>query len=310
VVRSISRQTWEEVRRIPGQKGYWLNRIAFTPDGKRAVAAGGAVILYDLETGKELFRGFEVTGARPALALAQFPGGMVALTGHSAQTAVQLINVGTLSEVLKTFEGHPGGVSGVALSSDRKLAASCGADGPIRLWDVPSGRELRRLEGFADRARCLALSPDGRWLVSGHHGEKSDFAVRLWDVKEGKELRAFRGHRAAVTAVAFLPSGRRFVSASMDGSVRLWEAETGALVRQMEHAGGVHDVAVSPDGRTALSAGWEDHQARLWDLEAGREQCRLEGHTGRVLGVAFSPDGNRAVSCDTDCTVYLWRLAR
>jgi WD40 repeat protein len=78
----------------------------------------------------------------------------------------------------------------------------------------------------------------------------------------------------------------------------------------MEHAGGVDDVAVSPDGRTALSAGWEDHQARLWDLETGRESCRLEGHTGRVLGVAFSPDGNRAVSCDTDCTVYLWRLAR
>jgi WD40 repeat protein len=307
VVRSISHEGWEEVRRIAGAKGYWLNRIAVTADGKHVVAAGGAVIVYDLDSGKELRRAYEVQGARPALALSR--DGKLALTGHSAESTVRLIDVESLG-IVKNFEGHPGGVSGVALSSDGNLAASCGADKPIRLWDVRSSRELRKLEGFPDRARCLALSPDGRRLLSGHHGDKSDFAVRLWDVKEGKELRVFRGHTAAVTAVAFVRSGQHFVSASMDGTVRLWDADKGTEVRRMAHAGGAHDVAVSVDGKWALSAGWEDHKARLWDLETGRELNRLEGHTGRVLGVAFAPDGKRAVSCDTDCTVYVWQPSR
>jgi WD40 repeat protein len=307
VVRSISQEAWEQVRRTEGSKGYWLNRIAITPDGRHAVAAGGAVIVYDLETGKELRRAYEVQGARPALALSR--DGKQVLTGHSAETAVRLIDVEGLG-VVKTFEGHPGGVSGVALSGDGRWAASCGADGPIRLWDVRFGREARRLEGFADRARCLAFSSDGRRLLSGHHGDKSDFAVRLWDVNQGKELSVFRGHTAAVTAVAFVRSGQRFVSASMDGSVRLWDAETAKQLKKMDHPGGVHDVVVSADGKTALSAGWEDHKVRLWDLETGRELNRLEGHTGRVLGVALAPNGTRAVSCDTDCTVYVWRPTR
>jgi WD40 repeat protein len=306
VLRSMREEVWKEVCRIEGGKGYWLNRIAFTPDG-RAVGAGGAVILYDLEKGKEVQRGFEVGGARMGLALSR--DGKRFLTGHTAENSLRLGEVDTGKEI-RTFEGHTGGLLGVALSPDGAVAASCSHDGTLRLWDVKAGKEERRLEGFKDRVRCVAFSPDGRSLLSGHEGEKSDFAVRLWDVAGGKERGVFRGHEKEVTAVCWLPDGRSFLSSSMDGTVRHWDAASGKELRRMTHAGGAYDVAVSPDGKRAASAGFGDRMVRLWDLGTGIERWRFEGHTGRVLGVAFSQDGRQLVSCDTDCTVYLWRPGR
>jgi WD40 repeat protein len=307
VIRAITQEVWQEVRRIEGQKGYWLNRIAFTPDGHQAVATGGAVIFYDLDKGKEVRRTLEVHLARPGLALSR--DGKLFLTGHGNDRVLRLGEVESGKEV-RNFEGHTAGIHAVALSADGTLAASASADGTLRLWDVKTGKEVRRLGGFTDAVRSLAFAPEGSRLLSGHQGAKSDFAVRLWDAGEGKELRVFKGHTKEVTAVAFLPSGRALVSASMDGTLRAWDADSGKELRRMEHAGGIHDVAVSPDGRRALTAGFDGHAVRLWDLTTGKELYRLQGHGGRVLGVAFAADGKHALSCDTDCTVRLWRLAR
>jgi WD40 repeat protein len=306
-VRAITQEVWQEVRRVEGQPGYWLNRVAFTPDGRQAVAAGGAVIVYDLDKGKEVRRTLEVHGARPGLALSR--DGKLFLTGHLNDKVVRLGEVESGKEV-RTFEGHTAGLHAVALSADGTLAASASADGTLRVWDVKTGKELRRLAGFPDAVRSLAFAPEGVRLLSGHQGVKSDFAVRLWDAGEGKELRVFKGHAKEVTAVAFGPSGRTFVSASVDGTLRVWDAESGKEIQRMEHAGGIRDLAVSPDGRRALSAGFGDRTVRLWDLTNGKELYRLEGHSGGVLGVAFAADGKRALSCDTDCTIRLWRLAR
>ena len=56
-------------------------------------------------------------------------------------------------------------------------------------------------------------------------------------------------------------------------------------------------------------AGFGDRVVRLWDLEAGKEIKKFEGHPGAVLGVAFSPDGKRALSSDSNCTIKLWKLS-
>ena len=77
------------------------------------------------------------------------------------------------------------------------------------------------------------------------------------------------------------------------------------------HTDGVITVAVSPDGRRALSGAWggqADHTVRLWDLATAKEIHQLEGHTHGITGVAFSPDGKRALSAGLDTTVRLWDL--
>jgi mono/diheme cytochrome c family protein len=71
------------------------------------------------------------------------------------------------------------------------------------------------------------------------------------------------------------------------------------------HRGAVRDVAFSPDGRRAASAG-EDHDVLLWELSDRRLLLRLQGHTDEVLAVAFSPDGKRLASAGRDKSVRLW----
>jgi WD40 repeat protein len=306
LVQAIGKRLFVEERRFGGPAaGYWLNRVAFTPDGRHAVATGGAVILYDLRTGQEVYRTLELQFARAGLAVSR--DGRLFLTGHQHDAVVRLGEVPTGKEV-RRFEGHTGGVWGVALSADAGRAASGGDDGSVRVWDVKAGRELRRFQPGAGKIRCVGFASDGRHLLSGHAGPGSGNVICLWDVEAGQEVRRFPGHGNDVMAVAFRPDGRTFLSASMDETLRLWDAKTGKELLRMRHRGGVYDARVSPDGRRALSAGFGDHTVRLWDLADGSELYHFDGHNDAVLGVAFSADGRRALSSDAQYTVRLWRL--
>jgi WD40 repeat protein len=304
LVQAIGKRLFVEVRHFGGQGGYWLNRVAFTRDGTRAIATGGALIVYDLATGKELYRVLELSFARPGLALSR--DGRFFLTSHHHDPVVRLGDVKSGKEV-QTFKGHEGGVESVAFSADAGRAVSGGSDGTVRLWDVKTGKELRAFKAGAGAVRGVAFSPDSRHVLAGY-AAGSNSLVRLWEAESGRSVWRLAGHSSDVTAVAFLPTGRSFLSGSTDGTVRQWDVATGKALRRMEHGAAVNDVAISPDGSWALSAGFGDRAVRLWDLSDGGLLFSFEPHGGAVLGVAFSPDGRQAMSCDSEYTVRLWRL--
>jgi tricorn protease-like protein len=304
LVRRIERSLRIEMLRFGAGGGYWLNRVAFSPDGKRAVATGGAVIWYDLETGREINRVMELSFARRGFCLS--PDGKQFVTGHQQDRVVRLGDLDTGKEV-RSFEVHTGGVDAVALSPDGKRLVTGGTDHTLRLWDATTGKALRRFDGINDDVLSAAFSRDGKRVASGHwHG--TEFLVRLWDAESAKEVRQFRGHRGDVSAVLFTPGGGQLVSTGMDGAAVVWDVESGKEVRRMKHEGGIYGAALSPDGKRLLTAGFGDHTVRLWEVATGKELRRLEGHRGHVLGVAFSPDGKRALSSDANCTVILWKL--
>jgi nucleoside phosphorylase len=98
-------------------------------------------------------------------------------------------------------------------------------------------------------------------------------------------------------------------SASADGTVRLWDSETGAARRTLKgHSNAVLGVAFSPDGRLVASAS-HDRTVRLWDSATGAARRTLKGHSDAVIGVAFSPDGRLVASASYDKTVRLWDSA-
>jgi WD40 repeat protein len=231
------------------------------------------------------------------------------LTAHANSTAFHLVEVPSLKTV-QTFTGHVRGLVCVELSPDGALAASASVDNTVRLWDVKTGKERRRLPAFGGYPRALAFSPDGELLLVGAAGNATGPLVFLFDVKTGVRLRSFKGHTSQVGKVVFLPGGKEVFSAASDGTLCVHEVKSGQELRRMRHGSTIHDAALSPDGKLAASAGFADRLVKVWDVRKGELLEALDGHAGAVLGVGFAPDGKRLLSGDSVCCVRLWRVGR
>jgi len=109
---------------------------------------------------------------------------------------------------------------------------------------------------------ALAFDPAGRELAVafGH-------AARVLDPADGRARLDLAGHQGMVWEVAYTPDGARLVTASSDGSVRFWDARTGACRGSFDWQGGkVRCVAVSPDGLTVASGG-QDGRIVIADVD-------------------------------------------
>src|SRR5262249_34734021 len=107
-------------------------------------------------------------------------------------------------------------------------------------------------------------------------------------------------HTDAVHFVTFSPDGRTAVTASPDGTARLWDARTGEpRGAPLRHEGGVMQAAFSPDSRQVVTASL-DRTARLWEVEGGRPRGAPLRHRGPVRSVAFSPDGRTVLTGSND----------
>lgn len=120
-----------------------------------------------------------------------------------------------------------------------------------------------------------------------------------------------RGHTKQVVGVAHLPGRQRIITCSFDGSLRLWDLESGAQIgyewRDEWDKAGVWTMALSPNGKTVAS-GSEDGTVRLWDVRTRKVIAKWKEHTQAVESVCWSPYGERVVTGSFDGTARVWHV--
>jgi hypothetical protein len=197
-----------------------------------------------------------------------------------------------------------------AISPDRRyVIARSGKDHKVSLYDSKTEKSIDLSEYHIT---SVAFSPDGTKFVTGG----SDRIVRLWASSTGEVLLPpFRGHDGPVQAVAFLRDGETVISASRDGSIKIWDLALGGEVRHVESPyRPLNCLAVSPDG-SALAIGtgsWIrfEEGGHLIVLDLATFNKRLDEVCNRPVGaVGFKSDSNTLVSGDWKGQVTFWDVA-
>ncbi len=227
---------------------------------------------------------------------------------------------------------HGDRISSISLSPDDRILVTASSDHTVRLWDVPTGREIRRLPGHGrnyNDSPLAALSPDGKILAAGLGLFEP---ICLWDAATGKKLRELENPRWAWGHLAFSADSKTVAASSADVGantfrhrIAVWDVASGRLLQRLD--GGAEKlpfavpIAFAPDGRQ-LASGGAGETLRLWDLKTGKEARRFTvqpplpkekiespNYSGLVQAVAFSPDGRMLASAAKDSPVRLWDVA-
>lgn len=309
--RDLQDQTWlrpvhpcftppggAELRTLAGH-GKNVTSVAISPDGKKVVSGSAdlTIKVWDLETGVE---GLNLNGHTAYVScLAITSDGRWIVSGSGDKT-IRTWDMTTGSQGL-TLSGHSAAVTALAITPDGNQIVSGSGDGTLKIWDLKTGAILLTLIGHKKDVTSVAITPDGRKVISA----SKDWTHKVWDLKTGGELRTHAGYNPVVVT----PDGKWVVSGIQSVTrFGIWDIDGRQEDIQFDgfHGAGVQGIAITPDGKLALTASI-DNTVKAWSIDERRELFTLR-HEKMVNAVAIAPDGKLAVSACADMTLRVWNI--
>jgi WD40 repeat protein len=260
--------TWKHFRtlRLNGESA---RSLAFSPDGALLAAGGGdgTITLWETKGWAERrIAGFH-TDSITSLTFGK--DGKTLISAGSTDDDNCSVVVSSIETGTRRFAiPRTGNVSVIALCPDGQTLIAGGHAMPLGFWDVTTGSFLRNFPSDLDSAESLAISPDGKTVAVGDMLWK----VHLLDMTNVSEIATLYGHSFPVGSIAFADNGKLLASAGRGESllvpaqVKIWDVTTQQTVKVLKgDMGVVYAIAVSPDGRSFVSACY-DGSIRVWRL--------------------------------------------
>ena len=290
---------------LHGHKG-WVSSVALSVGEYTIVSAGfndQTIKAWDVRTGECLMT-LQGHGG-PLVSVAISGDGSTVVSGswdrtkHKWDQTVKVWNPRT-GACRATLQGHTSHIDAVAISEDGSTVVSGSSDHTVKVWDARTGACRVTLQGHAGGVDCVALSGDGSTAVSGSY----DYTVKVWDARTGachkvlmqlfamaptyvkrwiEQKRAccvtMQGHTGVVNSVALSGDGSTVVSGSLDHTVKVWDARTGACRATY--------LLASPEARGMWQSAGSWNDANRYDIVAG-SLC-IPDPDGATLLVVFGP---------------------
>ncbi len=282
---------------------------AFSPDGTVMISGSRdeTIISWDAETG-ELLRRFEDGHDGRITSVAISPNGNIFASG-STDSSIVLWDSST-GDIVQRLTAHTDTVTDLAFNNDGSRLLSGSVDTSVIVWDVDSGQPVHQLTGHTERVTGVAFA--GKLAISSagspFAGTVDGNSLILWDTGTGQQIRRYLGHDLQVTDVSFLNNGHYAVSASADGTLRLWATHFDIGSLEYETNTPINAAALDPaDSITILATEEEDRNILLWHR---RDESGLftTTHSASILGLAISPSGDEILSASADGMLHSWSL--
>ena len=294
-------------------------QLALDAEGQRLAAIDGLnrVCLFDVETGelKQTLNkrsSSQTLHSSRILSFGQQRHQLLASTDSLGLTVWNIDSGEAESQIV--LDADQGFLPAAVLHPSGKRVITA-ARREARIWDLANGEVLRTLPGLGGFLPAVACSADGTLLAAS----MPPIDCLILRAKVERNSSSLSGHLSRVSSVTLTPDGRWVASGAVNGSVIVWDRQTGKPVRTINELkfpiGGVY---LSPGGTriacreygmefTGTTQAISSHeQVTLWDIRSGKQLAELLDHQTFLAALAFSPDEQLVAAADGSRKVYVW----
>mmetsp|Transcript_24154 Transcript_24154/g.27356 ORF Transcript_24154/g.27356 Transcript_24154/m.27356 type:complete len:765 (-) Transcript_24154:74-2368(-) len=323
----------------------WVNSIAFSPDNTTLVTGGssGYVQIWDIAS-KSLTMIVEVMTGRNITSLHILNDNSTLIVGAFGKLFFYNVKTG---QILKSIYTHKLSIKSMAVSSDQAYLLTVAVEAEVKVWDLNTRKEIASLTEHDGKLMYVAFSPDNsQFATASLEGEvklwdfssktviktvvtHQDDALKLMFTNDGSQLISLARDTFQMTNLAtdtsrtFVPyhkylmkfvekvaSQQKIVTGSHDGSIKVWNSETGSLEQTWASTSesSLYSLVLSHSGETVYS-GHYDGSVYVRKFSTSQLLQTLNNHTRTVFGLAVTPNDEKLVTAGWDGFIRIIRTS-
>lgn len=211
--------------------------------------------------------------------------------------------------LLSTLDGHSDTILAMAENKTKSCFLSSSKDASLKRWDLKTKQCVWEINALDHFINAIAIEKSGQHFITANRSH----AIQLWDLEKATCIQTSQAYTHYISSLV-LPDNQgqsihTAVSASIDGTIQIWDFAAGGVIknRLIGHQGAIYALALMNEAHCVISAG-EDKSIKVWNLDTGHCIHTLQGHQSVIYALALCDNGRFVVSASEDKTIGLWDI--